>query len=228
MVFLAQAVSGEGPEFEDAAAMRDVREAEALLMELASVFSASADESSSRFDIGGHTPETNDSNVEAKYRALLEQIPAVVFMAYVDRGTSEAYVSPEIEGALGYSREEWLEDPVRWYDRIHPDDKQRWSLEAAEMFLDLWQAALRSSYRMIARDGRVVWFHCDARMVRRSDGQPWFIHGVAFDYISSGPEGHGTGTAAGAEFCVGDSRHRGRAGYGSGPGRPHRAIQPSL
>src|SRR5580704_16853033 len=164
MVFLAQAVSGEGPEFEDAAAMRDVREAEALLMELASVFSASADESSSRFDIGGHTPETNDSNVEAKYRALLEQIPAVVFMAYVDRGTSEAYVSPEIEAALGYSREEWLEDPVRWYDRIHPDDKQRWSLEAAEMFVS--GKPLRSSYRVIARDGRVVWFYCDARMVR--------------------------------------------------------------
>jgi PAS domain S-box-containing protein len=33
----------------------------------------------------------------------------------------------------------------------------------------------------MARDGRVVWFHCDARMVRKPDGQPWFIHGVAFD-----------------------------------------------
>ena len=100
-------------------------------------------------------------------------------MAYLDRGISEAYVSPEIEAALGYSREEWLEDPVRWYDRIHPDDKQRWSLEAAEMFLS--GKPLRSSYRVMARDGRVVWFHCDARMVRRPDGQPWFIHGVAFD-----------------------------------------------
>lgn len=33
----------------------------------------------------------------------------------------------------------------------------------------------------MARDGRVVWFQCDARMVRRQNGQPWFIHGVAFD-----------------------------------------------
>ena len=100
-------------------------------------------------------------------------------MAYLDRGVSEAYVSPEIEAALGYSREEWLEDPVRWYDRIHPDDKQRWSIEAAEMFLS--GKPLRSSYRVIARDGCVVWFHCDARMVRQPDGQPWFMHGVAFD-----------------------------------------------
>ena len=100
-------------------------------------------------------------------------------MAYLDRGVSEAYVSPEIEAALGYSREEWLEDPVRWYEQIHPEDKQRWSLEAASMFLS--GKPLRSSYRVMARDGRVVWFHCDARMVRRPDGQPWFIHGVAFD-----------------------------------------------
>src|SRR5277367_2547637 len=118
-------------------------------------------------------------NLEAKYRALLEQIPAVVFMAYLDRGIGEAYVSPQIEAALGYSQEEWLEDPVRWYTHIHPDDKQRWSNEAAEMFLS--GKPLRSAYRVIARDGRVIWFHCDAKMMRQEDGRPWFIHGVAFD-----------------------------------------------
>ena len=86
---------------------------------------------------------------------------------------------PQIEAALGYSREEWLEDPVRWYQHIHPDDKQRWSLEAAEMFLS--GKPLRSAYRVIARDGRIIWFHCDAKMMRHANGQPWFIHGVAFD-----------------------------------------------
>src|ERR1700722_11966273 len=40
---------------------------------------------------------------------------------------------------------------------------------------------LRSVYRVIARDGHVVWFHCDAKMVRGDDGKPWFIQGVAFD-----------------------------------------------
>ena len=152
-------------------------EAEATLMDLAKVFSASAAQSpvTPKQEIGSEqTP-----NLEAKYRALLEQIPAVVFMAYLDRGISEAYVSPQIEAALGYSREEWLEDPVRWYQRIHPDDKQRWSTEAAEMFLS--GKPLRSAYRVIARDGRIIWFHCDAKMMRHGNGQPWFIHGVAFD-----------------------------------------------
>ena len=63
--------------------------------------------------------------------------------------------------------------------RIHPDDKERWSIEAAEMFLS--GEPLRSAYRVIARDGRVLWFHCQAGMIRRSDGRPWFIHGVGVD-----------------------------------------------
>jgi PAS domain S-box-containing protein len=163
----------------ETAAEIELQQAEALLVELAGAYSAGPSDAPLAAWPADMAPEAEASNIEAKYRALLEQIPAVVFMAYLDRGTSEAYVSPEIEAALGYSREEWLEDPVRWYGRIHPEDKQRWSLEAAEMFLS--GKPLRSSYRVLARDGRVVWFHCDARMVRRPDGQPWFIHGVAFD-----------------------------------------------
>jgi PAS domain S-box-containing protein len=100
-------------------------------------------------------------------------------MAYLDRGIGEAYVSPQIEAALGFSQEEWLEDPVRWYDRIHPGDKERWSTEAAEMFLT--GNPLRSAYRVVARDGRVIWFHCEAKMIRKESGEPWFIHGVGFD-----------------------------------------------
>jgi PAS domain S-box-containing protein len=117
--------------------------------------------------------------METRYRALVEQIPAVVFMAYLDRGIGEAYVSPQIEAALGFSQSEWLEDPVRWYQQIHPDDKMRWSVEAAEMFVS--GKPLRSAYRVMARDGRVLWFQCEAKMIRREDGEPWFIHGVGFD-----------------------------------------------
>lgn len=179
MAMLAPTDAQRKPPNEGEVASPDLQQAERLLEELAGVFGGSAIDASLPPGPPGLAINTSASNVEAKYRALLEQIPAVVFMAQVDRGTSEAYVSPEIEAALGYSREEWLEDPVRWYERIHPEDKNRWSVEAAEMFLS--GKPLRSSYRVIARDGHVVWFHCDARMVRRPDGQPWFIHGVAFD-----------------------------------------------
>ena len=118
-------------------------------------------------------------NLEARYRALVEQIPAIVFMAYLDRGIGEAYVSPRLRKSWVSRSRSGLEDPVRWYQQIHPKDKDRWSVEAATVFLS--GKPLRSSYRVIARDGHVVWFHCEAKMIRRSDGRPWFIHGVAFD-----------------------------------------------
>ncbi len=157
---------------------------ERVLAELAVAYSknlgASSEIPHSTFErVDSTQTESQLPNLEAKYRALVEQLPAVIFMAYLDKGTGEAYVSPQIEQSLGYSQEEWLEDPIRWYEHIHPDDKGRWSVEAAEMFLT--GNPLRSSYRVIARDGRVIWFRCEAKMIRRADGRPWFIQGIAFD-----------------------------------------------
>jgi PAS domain S-box-containing protein len=169
----------------DDKAADDLPGAEKALQELAAVFlQQQCLVSTSPFDFAENRESAKSIEkpllgMEAKYRALVEQIPAVVFMAYLDKGIGEAYVSPQIEAALGFSQSEWLEDPVRWYQQIHPDDKMRWSVEAAEMFLS--GKPLRSSYRVIARDGKTLWFQCEAKMIRHDDGRPWFIHGVGFD-----------------------------------------------
>ena len=154
-------------------------EAETLLLDLAAVFVGNSTLGSTSDGLPSGDEEGECPDVNAIYRALVEQIPAVVFMANLDRGIGEAYVSPQIQATLGFSQEEWLEDPIRWYQQIHTDDKQRWSVEAAQMFLS--GKPLRSAYRVLARDGRIVWFHCEAKMIRRKNGRPWFIHGVGFD-----------------------------------------------
>lgn len=158
----------------------ELEQAEGILQNLASVFFQPSS-TIPRAPAGLSVPLelVREPNVAARYQTLVEQIPAVVFMAYLDRGIGEAYVSPQIEALLGFTQEEWLNDPVRWYQQIHPEDKGRWSLEAAQMFLS--GEPLKSVYRVMARDGEVIWFHCEAKMVRTSDGRPWFIHGVAFD-----------------------------------------------
>src|SRR6202162_3645282 len=91
-----------------------VAEAEAILIQLAEVFFPDTPRE------GAGSVDSKGPNLEARYGALVKQIPAIVFMAYLDRGIGEAYVSPQIEAALGFSQEEWLEDPVRWYSHIHP------------------------------------------------------------------------------------------------------------
>ena len=159
------------PSIEELLQTSELAEASSVLTSLASVF----------LPRGFRSPaiEPEIPTAETKYRTLIEQIPAVVFMAYLDRGLGEAYVSPQIETLLGFTQAEWLGDPVRWYRQIHSEDKSRWSADAANLILT--GNPLKAVYRVHARDQRVVWFQCEAKMVRKPSGQPWFIHGVGFD-----------------------------------------------
>jgi two-component system sensor histidine kinase/response regulator len=146
-----------------------LREAEAVLAELASANPQGARLSSTDSML------TSDT----RYRALVEQIPAIVFLAPMTGGLSEAYISPQIETILGFTQEEWLSDPILWFRQLDCADKDRWSMDAAQLLLK--GEPLKSTYRVLARDGSAVWFRCEVKMVRHEDGQPWFIHGVGFD-----------------------------------------------
>jgi PAS domain S-box-containing protein len=122
---------------------------------------------------------TRRKREEAKFRTLVETIPAVTFIAPLDESVPEFYVSPQIEHLLGFSQKEWLEDPVLWHRQLHPDDRDRWNVQFAPTCAA--GTAFHSVYRFVAKDGRVVWVHGTAQMVRGGDGQPQFLQGVAFD-----------------------------------------------
>jgi PAS domain S-box-containing protein len=121
-------------------------------------------------------------NAEARYRTLVEGIPAVTFMAALDETAaeiSELYVSPQIEVLLGFTQQEWLDDPVLWYKQLHPDDQERWHREFAKTCSTA--EPFNSVYRFVARDGRIVWVLGHAQVVRDAAGRPLFLQGVAFD-----------------------------------------------
>jgi PAS domain S-box-containing protein len=116
---------------------------------------------------------------EARFRTLVEQIPAVTFMAVLGEGQNEVYVSPHIEQMLGYTQREWLEDPFLWYWRLHPEDRPTWNEEFARGCRS--GGPFRAECRFLARDGHIVWVHGEARVVRDELGRPLFLQGVAFD-----------------------------------------------
>jgi PAS domain S-box-containing protein len=120
---------------------------------------------------------------EARFLTLVEQIPAVTFMAVLGEGENDVYVSPHIEQMLGYSQEEWLSDPFLWYYRLHPDDRPRWNQEFARGVRT--GGPFRSECRFLARDGHEVWVHGEARLVKDELGRPQFLQGVAFDISES-------------------------------------------
>lgn len=116
---------------------------------------------------------------ELRYRTLVEQIPAVTFMAVLGEGENEIYVSPHIEALLGFTQSEWLENPFLWYTQLHPDDRDLWHQEFARGIRT--GGPFRAECRFIARDGRVVWVHGEARLIKDDRGRPLFLQGVAFD-----------------------------------------------
>jgi PAS domain S-box-containing protein len=117
--------------------------------------------------------------MEARYRTLVEGIPAVTFMAALDEGVNELYVSPQVEELLGFSQREWLDNPILWYTQLHPDDQARWHEEFAKTVVT--GEPFQSVYRFVSRDGRVVWVRGEAQVVKDPDGRPLFLQGVAFD-----------------------------------------------
>jgi PAS domain S-box-containing protein len=118
-------------------------------------------------------------HAEARFRTLVEQIPAVTFMAVLGQGKNEIYVSPHIEHMLGYTQEQWLSDPFLWYYRLHPDDRRLWNEEFARGCRT--GGPFRADCRFLSRDDRVVWVHGEARLVRDEVGRPMFLQGIAFD-----------------------------------------------
>jgi len=116
---------------------------------------------------------------ELRYKLLVEQLPIIVYVNPLDKMSSTTYVSPQIQTILGYRPEEWLSDPEFWQNRIHPDDRQ--SVLTNIERSDLTGTPFDMEYRMLARDGHVVWFQDQTVLVRDHKGQPLYWQGLQID-----------------------------------------------
>src|SRR5579885_3273627 len=115
----------------------------------------------------------------ARYQAIVEQIPAITFMASLDGKANDLYVSPQIEALLGFTQREWLEDPTLWFRQLHPEDQE---ILHQEFSRGLGTGGpFRAEVRVFTRGGEIVWVRGEARLVKDSNGRPLFFHGVAFD-----------------------------------------------
>jgi PAS domain S-box-containing protein len=166
----------------DPSEFKSAEEAEQVLRELAgSLVPGLSDMIPTMDGVSEALPDPQDVLTGELYRTLLEQIPAVTFMTSFEKGLQEVYVSPQIETILGYTQKEWLSSPSLWYQRLHPEDKDRWNREFADTVMSKG-TAVHSVYRFLARDGRVVWILGDVRIKRDPrSGFPLFVQGVGFD-----------------------------------------------
>jgi diguanylate cyclase (GGDEF)-like protein/PAS domain S-box-containing protein len=130
-----------------------------------------------RLLIAGREAQVALTEAEARYRSLVEEIPAVV---YADEGGEETtYVSPQIERILGVSAEEYKDDPGMWMRMVHPDDRDRVKQESDAFIAG--EGGDLADYRMVRPDGRVVWIRDRAYAVRDEQGRVLWEHGILFD-----------------------------------------------
>ena len=116
---------------------------------------------------------------DPEYPSLLHRVPAIIYTADPGAIARWHYVSPQIEAILGFTSEEWCADPGRWLNQLHPEDRERMiAMEADAVAGEVPYGA--AEYRLLHRDGRVVWVRDDALLLE-TEGGPVRWHGVMSD-----------------------------------------------
>ena len=123
---------------------------------------------------------TGRKEAEEKYRTLVEQIPAAVYIQNPVPGESASYetsyMSPRIEEVLGYPAQRLVEDQNFWNELVHPDDLAE--VMAEDERTDETGEPFSLEYRMVCRDGRVIWILDEAVLIHSPEGEPLYWQGV--------------------------------------------------
>ena len=126
--------------------------------------------------------EEQHRDAEARYRALVEQLPVIVYTEPIteeDGDGSVMYVSPRSEDVLGIPPDEWMRDPSVWLRSIHPDDRER--IRHLDEQADQTTEPFTAEYRMLTRDGRTIWIHDESAVLFDDDKTPIQWQGVMVD-----------------------------------------------
>ena len=116
---------------------------------------------------------------EARFRTIVEKIPAITYAAALDEYSSTQYISPQIESILGFTREEFKANNNIWDKQLHPDDRERVLKEIAASHQS--DIPFVSEYRMLTKNGRIVWFRDEAVIVEDVARKPLFLQGIMCD-----------------------------------------------
>lgn len=93
------------------------------------------------------------------------------------------FISKKVEKILGYTVEEWMSSPTFWADHIHPDDKE-WAINhCASQTMDK-KRDHDFEYRMVAKDGRIVWLRDIVNVITELDGSI-NLRGIMIDITAS-------------------------------------------
>jgi len=119
---------------------------------------------------------------EARYRALVEQLPLTTYINEVGLPLRTTYISPQVETLLGYPVSSWLTEG--FLERcLHPEDRERVLAEVERTHAVGDEFSME--YRLVAADGRTVWVRDMTTVVRDSQYRPLLLQGCLIDITDS-------------------------------------------
>jgi PAS domain S-box-containing protein len=114
---------------------------------------------------------------ELKFRTIVEQNQAIFYTQEIDPDdptiSRTTYIAPGNTDLIGYTLEDIQADPTLWRSIIHPDDRDRVLSADADSNMG-GDERFSMEYRMIAKDGRIVWVQDEARLVRLEGATPYW------------------------------------------------------
>jgi len=114
---------------------------------------------------------------EAKYRQLVEQVPAISYVAEAGVHGRFLYLSPQVKTILGYRPEDCMADPDFWWNHLNPEDHPTAMLE------DMWEEGrpFQVEYRMRRQDGQEVWLRDEAVIILDPETGKRLTRGMLID-----------------------------------------------
>jgi len=111
-----------------------------------------------------------------EHKTLIENIPGMVYRAYPD-WSAEIFSGSEL--ICGYTREEISQKGGYWLSIVHPEDRERITLEGSELVIE--EKHLIHIYRIETKNGDIHWVEDHKRSLFSQLGEFLGIEGVVFD-----------------------------------------------
>ncbi len=117
-------------------------------------------------------------NTKQRLDHLISSSPAVIYSCGPPPDFPTTFISTNIQERLGYSPQDFYDDPFFWSKQIHPDDSERISARLAE--LDN-KGTLTYEYRFRLKNGKYVWLFDELSVMRDDKGEIGGLIGSWFD-----------------------------------------------
>ena len=128
-----------------------------------------------RLLIETHSAYSGSEATGQSFLELVHELDAIIWKADAETGRY-TFVSRQAEPLLGHPAGRWLAEPDFWAGLIHPEDV-KWAVGQRRLAMAEGRDH-ELEYRLMAADGRAIWFREGVRVLRDEAGKPCELRGL--------------------------------------------------